>query len=75
MIREHDSVALMRDLAAEGLVKGDVGTVVHAYEGGAAYEVEFVNYEGETIAVATLEAAAVRAVGTRDVPHVREVTA
>ena len=75
MIREHDSVALTRDLPAEGLVKGDVGTVVHVYEGGAAYEVEFMNYEGETIAVTTLEAEAVRAVGMRDVPHVREVTA
>lgn len=75
MISEHDSVALTRDLPAVGLVAGDVGVVVHIYEDRAAYEVEFVNFDGETIAVESLEAAAVRRVGTRDVPHVREMVA
>jgi hypothetical protein len=75
MIREHDSVVLTRDLPTRGLVAGDVGVVVHAYDGGTGYEVEFVNFDGETIAVETVEAAAVRRVGTRDVPHVREMAA
>jgi hypothetical protein len=75
MIREHDSVVLTRDLPSAGLVAGDVGVVVHVYGGGTAYEVEFVNFDGETIAVESLEAAAVRRVGTRDVPHVREIAA
>jgi hypothetical protein len=33
-----------------------VGTVVHIYNDGAAYEVEFVSLEGRTLDVATLEA-------------------
>jgi hypothetical protein len=49
--------------------------VVHLYQDGAAYEVEFVSFDGETIAVESLEAAAVRRAGTRDVPHVREMVA
>jgi ATP-dependent exoDNAse (exonuclease V) alpha subunit len=57
MIREHDSVVLTRDLPSAGLVAGDVGVVVHVYGGGTAYEVEFVNFDGETIAVESLEAA------------------
>jgi len=74
-IREHDSVVLTRDLPAIALVAGDVGVVVDVYGNGAAYEVEFMRYDGKTIAVETLEAAAVRGVGTRDVPHVRELAA
>jgi hypothetical protein len=75
VIREHDSVVLTRDLPSAGLVAGDVGVVVHACGGGTAYEVEFVNFDGETVAVESLEAAAVRRVGTRDVPHVGETAA
>ena len=35
---------------------GDVGVVVHIYEGGKAYEVEFIALDGNTVAVETLEA-------------------
>jgi hypothetical protein len=31
MIKEHDCVVLTKDLAAEGLKAGDVGTVVHIH--------------------------------------------
>ncbi|MGE5793815.1 MAG: DUF4926 domain-containing protein [Bacteroidota bacterium] len=48
---------------------------MHVYRNGAAYEVEFMRYDGKTIAVETLEAASVRDVGTRDVPHVRQLAA
>ena len=32
MMRELDTVVLTRDLRDHGLIEGDVGTVVHAYE-------------------------------------------
>lgn len=41
-IKEHDCVVLTADLPEEKLKAGDVGTVVHIHEGGAAYEVEFM---------------------------------
>lgn len=44
---------------------GDVGTVVHVYRDGKAYEVEFTTLEGKTAAVVTLEASQVRPVGNR----------
>jgi Domain of unknown function (DUF4926) len=44
---------------------------VHA--DGQAYEVEFVTLGGETVAVMTLPADAVRAVTAREIAHVREV--
>ncbi len=53
-IKEHDIVVLASDLETEGLKSGDVGTVVHVYPGGEAYEVEFMAWDGETVAVATL---------------------
>ncbi|ODS32374.1 MAG: hypothetical protein SCARUB_02485 [Candidatus Scalindua rubra] len=54
MIKEHDRIVLSKDLQAEGLLAGDVGTVVHIYNKGEAYEVEFMTLEGETVTVVTL---------------------
>jgi hypothetical protein len=71
MISEFERVALTRDLPEEGLVAGDAGTVVHVYEGGKGYEVEFFALNGRTIAVVTVMADDVRPVGDEDVTHAR----
>jgi hypothetical protein len=71
MIEEHTEVVLTRDLPEEGLVAGDAGTVVHAYEDGKGYEVEFFALSGRTLAVATVMAEDVRPVGDEDVTHAR----
>ena len=73
MINEHDIVVLTEDLTDEGLRAGDIGTVVHIHNNGAGYEVEFMTLAGQTIAVASLLPAQVRAVGRQDVAHVREL--
>jgi hypothetical protein len=44
------------------LPAGDVGTIVHIHNGGAAYEVEFITLTGRTVAVATVEASQLRPV-------------
>jgi hypothetical protein len=62
MIEELDLVALLTDRPALGLRRGDVGTVVHIYNSGTLYEVEFTNAKGEMVGVETLNAAEVRAV-------------
>lgn len=74
-IKEHDRVVLTTDLSAESLLAGDVGTVVHIYNDGLAYEVEFTTLNGETLAVVTIKASHVRPVSKRDVNHVRELQA
>ncbi len=73
MIKEHDRVVLAANVPSEGLVAGDVGTVVHIYRDGQAYEVEFTTLEGKTAAVVTLEASQVRPVGKREITHAREL--
>ena len=73
MIRELDLVVLTRDISAHGLQRGDVGTVVHTYQDGHAFEVEFVTAEGTTVAVLTLEPTDIRPVGGREILHVREL--
>lgn len=75
MIKEHDCIVLTQDLLEEGLQAGDVGTVVHIHQGGAAYEVEFVTLTGHTVAVATVQASQLRPVNQRDLSHVREMAA
>jgi hypothetical protein len=73
MIKEHDRVVLAADVISEGLVAGDVGTVVHVYRDGQAYEVEFFTLEGKTAAVVTLEASQIRTVGKHEITHAREL--
>ena len=53
-INELDVMALTFDLPAEGLLRGDVGTIVLIHGHGAAFKVEFVGYDGYTVALVTL---------------------
>jgi len=73
MIKEHDRIVLTKAIPAERLEAGDVGTVVHVYRDGLAYEVEFTTLGGETAAVVTVEAAQLRAVHKREITHAREL--
>ena len=71
MIKQHNRVVLTAPVSSVGLEVGDVGTVVHVYRDGGAYEVEFTTLAGKTAAVVTVEAAQVRAVGEREITHAR----
>ena len=51
--RMLDVVALLSDVPAHGLVRGQVGTVVELLDG--AYEVEFSDDEGKTYAELALK--------------------
>jgi hypothetical protein len=51
---------LLKDLPTDGFSRGDIGTVVHVHGKGEAFEVEFVALDGETIAILTLPADAIR---------------
>jgi len=72
-INELDAVALTCNMPKHGLVRGDVGTAVLVHANGAALEVEFVGYDGHTVALLTLERGQVRPLDTRDMPHAREL--
>lgn len=71
MIKEHDRIVLKESLALVGLEAGDVGTVVHCYRDGKAYEVEFTTLAGKTAAVVTVGVAQVREVRKREITHAR----
>ncbi len=70
MIREHDVVALACDLPDYGLKAGDVGTIVLLH-GDLGYEVEFMTFGGDTVAIVTLEKNKVRPVGRQEIHHSR----
>lgn len=63
-ICEHDRVVLLQD--ADAFRSGDVGTVVHIYARGEAFEVEFVAASGETIGLATVPNGHVRPVAPEE---------
>jgi hypothetical protein len=75
MIKEHERVVLTVPLPKYRLEAGDVGTVVHLYEDGKAFEVEFFTLDGKTAAVATVEAAGVRPVTGSEITHARPLAA
>ncbi len=71
MIPEHERAVLTVDVPEYHLKAGDMGTVVHVYSTGKAYEIEFFTVEGETLDVVTVEVDQVRPVNRRDMLHVR----
>jgi hypothetical protein len=73
MIHELDTIVLVRDLEAYGLTQGDVGAVVHSYQDGTTFEVEFVNGAGATIAVLTLSRCDIRPMQAQEILHVRAI--
>ena len=71
MIRELDRVVLTADLPEHRLEAGDVGTVVLVHQNGEGYEVEFVTLDGETVAVISLFATQLRAIGRGEIAQAR----
>jgi hypothetical protein len=55
------------------LEKGDIGNIVMVYNNGEGYEVEFITFDGKTVAVETLLAFQIRKVLHKEIPHVREL--
>ena len=54
MFKEHERIVLISDILEEGLVAGDVGTIVHVHPRGEAFVVEFMTLDGNTAAIATV---------------------
>ena len=71
MIKEHDRVVLKTNVPGQRLKAGDVGTVIHVYKKGEAFEVEFLTLHGETVAITTMDASQVRPVQKREITHAR----
>jgi len=71
MLTEHSMVVLTRDIPGAGLHAGDVGAIVHVHREGAAYEVEFVDGDGTTIALMTLNREDIRPIGRGELLHTR----
>ena len=57
MIKKLDVIILTHDIQEHGLRKGSQGAIVHCYLDGQAFEVEFVDKLGDSLALLTLERA------------------
>jgi len=69
-----DTVIVTSDLAHEGVLAGDLGTIVELYtQPEPAYEVEFVNPNGSTRALLTLSPAQIRPLSENDVLTTRQL--
>ncbi|MBM3933528.1 MAG: DUF4926 domain-containing protein [SAR202 cluster bacterium] len=73
MFRELELVVLTRNVPEHRLLAGDVGTVLHWYKDGEAYEVEFLTGDGLPAAVVTLSKDDVREIDSAEVLHVRRI--
>ena len=71
ILKEFEIVELTHDIPEHKLKKGESGTIVEIYKRGKAYEVEFMNEEGKTLALLTLTSDEINPVKDDDVPHVR----
>lgn len=74
MFKEHERIVLITDVLEEGLVAGDVGTIVHIHPRGEAFVVEFLTLDGNMAAIATVLPSQVRLVSDKDITHARMMT-
>ena len=65
MFKEHERIVLINDILEEGLVAGDVGTIVHVHPRGEALVAEFMTFDGNTAAIATVLPSQARLVTSR----------
>ena len=75
MFKEHDQLVLTADIFEKGLQAGDVGTIVHIHPEEAAFVVEFMALDGDTLAIATVLPSQARPVTGQDITHARVVGA
>jgi hypothetical protein len=71
MVQEFEQAVLTIDLPDEGLVAGDVGTVVDITTNGKSATLEFFDFAGETVAVVLVGVDQVRPVSANEVMHAR----
>ena len=70
----YQDVVLLREIPEEGVCAGDVGTIVERHDvpgRETGYSVEFFDMLGNTVAVVTLPASALRTPSRTDRPAVR----
>ncbi len=72
-MRNLESVVLKRSIPEQQLCAGDVGSIVHVYDRGQAFEVELVTADGKTRAVLTLERDSIRPIASTEILHVRDL--
>ncbi len=76
MFKEHEQIVLVaavRGDDGEELQPGDVGSIVHVHAKGEAFVVEFMAWDGETVAIATVLPSQARQVTNADLAHARVV--
>ena len=73
MLNELETVVINKDIPEYGLIRGDIGVIVHIYENGSAVEVEFVSGEGRTVGVVILPKDDIRQIANDEIFHVREL--
>ncbi len=66
MIKEFERAVVVVDLPDDGIMTGDVGTVVDITTDGQGVTLEFFNFAGKTVAVVPMSIHEVRPVGIND---------
>ena len=66
-----DSPLLKGDHVGKGLQSGDVGAVVYVYNNGEAFEVEFLEPTGRTVALTTVLSSQARSATRKDIANYR----
>lgn len=73
-MNELDTVVLTHDIKDKGLKEGDMGAIVQVYDGGKAFEVEFVTADGKTVGLLTLKPTDIRKVAKNEILHARGIS-
>lgn len=74
MLRKFELVVLAEDVINRKLKAGDVGIIATVLGEAKAYEVEFVTYTGETLAVETLMPHQIRSIRASEIMTARDTS-
>lgn len=72
-MQELERVALTQDLPEHGLSAGDVGMIVHVYGDHKGYEVEFVTFNGDLVALVSVYPNQIRPLENDEIASARRV--
>ena len=74
MFKEHEQIVLTADVfgdEGEALKSGDAGIIIHIHPDEEALIVEFMSFNGDTVAIATVLPSQARPATNTDLTHAR----
>lgn len=73
MFNEFDVIVVLEEIPGSEIKPGDVGTILRPVGNSQGYEVEFLNFGGDTIAIEVMQANQIAPIDPEAMMHARKL--